>query len=820
MKEPTTTTTRAADRLTAILSTVLMAWVALGLASCSMTKDIPDDDQLYIGLTRIAYVDDTLEHSAPISQHIMTTKAEVEAALATPPNGALFGSSYHRVPWSWRLWLYNNFSNSRIPLMKLLAKSMGRKPVLMSQVNPALHASVARSVLRNNGFFRASVDYQTLTQRNPKKAKIAYSIHLDSLFTVDSIAYTDFPAAPRHIIDSLASQSLIAKGDPFSLSNLEAERTRLSTMLRNNGYYYYNTNYANFLADTVMSANRVQLQLKLSGDLPPEAMRQWYIGKTEVLLRRQRMEQMTDSLLRRHTTIRWHGRHSPIRPRVVLRNLKLRSGQLFSYDNYMQSLTDINATGVFSAIDFTLSPSSASDSLNLQVNCTFDKPYDFYIETTAIGRTIGRYGPQAKIGVTRRNAFRGAEKLDINLHGAYEWQRSGGSSGNSYQYGADVSVEFPRIIAPFVHERRRRPASPSSASPSSQRRRARFFSTPTTLAKVSTDVVRRPQFYKMHIVSGEWTYQWQPSEQHRHALSPLTVKYQFKNSHTDKFDSILSVNPFVSTTMEDCFIPKMRYTYTFTSPSTFRHPIRWETTVEESGNLVALWDLAGGKSWTQKDKTLFKNPYSQFVRVETDLTKTWTLGSHSSLVGHLNAGMIYSFGNSDYAPFTELFYAGGANSIRAFGVRGVGPGGYVDVFGDKQFSYVLQNGDIKFVGNLEYRSRLFGKLSGALFLDVGNVWNFDGEQLDTSDIEDGEWKDLLELFNYESDQGKFKPSRLFDQIAVGTGVGLRYDLGFLVLRLDWGLAIHAPYDTGKSGYFNVRRFHDAQTLHFAIGHPF
>ena len=198
-----------------------------------------------------------------------------------------------------------------------------------------------------------------------------------------------------------------------------------------------------------------------------------------------------------------------------------------------------------------------------------DKPYDFYIEGNAIGRTSGRYGPEAKIGLTKRNAFRAGEKLDINLHGAYEWERGGGSDMSSYQYGADASIEFPRIIAPFYNsDRIRRSQRPggSRTPDGTRRRRHRFYTTPVTYAKISTDIVRRPKYYKMHVVTGEWTYRWQPSASSRHELSPLTVKYQYMNSHTEKFDSMMQVNPYLIASMSDYFIPKMRYSYTYTSP--------------------------------------------------------------------------------------------------------------------------------------------------------------------------------------------------------------------------------------------------------------
>lgn len=778
-----------------MLSKVKYIAMVLCLASCSMTKNIPEDDQLFTGLTKMAYDDEREYDVEAYNDHLETTKAELEAALATEPNGSLFGSSYFTVPWSWHLWVYNKFSGKDSGFARWMTKTFGKAPVLMSQVNPTLRSSVAKSVLRNNGFFRGDVTYELVQQKNPKKCKIGYTIHLDSLFTLDSVSYVNFPAPIQALIDSTSDESMIKSQSPFSINHLDAERSRISSLLRNNGYYFYNSSYASYLADTFAVDNKAQLRFQLAQGVPDAALHKWYIGKLDVNFRKTAREQLNDSVKRRYLTIHFNGKKSPIMPRVVLRNLRLRPRQEFSYEKYMESASKINATGVFSSTDFQFTPRTDSDTLDLRLNCTFDKPYDFYIEGNAIGRTSGRYGPELKVGLTRRNAFRAGEKLDLNLHGSYEWQKSANADMNSYQYGADMSLEFPRIIAPFYNSDRIR------RDKNGRPIRRRFYSSPTTYAKVSVDVIRRPEYYKMHIVSGEWTYRWQSSANSRHEFSPLTLKYQYMNSHTDKFDSVIVANPYLAASMEDWFTPKMRYTYMYTSPATKRHPIRWEFTVEESGNLLSLWDYVGGHAFNEKGKTLFKTPYSQFLRFETDFTKTWTLSSTSRLVGHVSGGVLYNYGNSSEAPYSEYFYAGGANTIRAFGVREIGPGAFDGTGLGRQLGYLVQNGEVKLVGNLEYRTQLFGDLNGAIFLDAGNVWDFNDDF-----VTDGGFPKSLKA--------------LVKQTALGTGLGIRYDMGFLVIRLDWGLAIHCPYETGKSGYFNVPSFKGAHTLHFAVGYPF
>ena len=792
----------------------------LAFVSCSTTKHIPDDDHLFVGLTKIDYRDYTR------NQNFISTQEEVEAALATAPNGALFGSSFHRTPFPYGLWIWNAFSGKEGPFAQWMTKAFGKQPVLMSWVNPALRASVAQSVLRSHGYFHGTVTYDILQQRNPKKQKIGYTVSMGDLCTVDTLAYVGFPPEADSLL--AITEPNLKSGDPLTVAALDAERTRLGSLLRNNGYYFYQTGYASYLADTIAHGGKASLRLQLADDLPPEAMRKWYIGKVTIDVRRQFMQQLTDSSGRR-IKFRFSGRRMPVRRNVLSNSLKLRTGQPYSYDNYLETISKFNSTGIFSLVDFTFTPrpaanDSQADTLDLLMNCVLEKPYDSYIEANVQGKTSGRLGPELRLGFTKRNAFRGGELLDVNLHGSYEWQRGRKADGGterlgSYEYGIDASLEFPRIMLPWrewMQQRRMQRARTAmqqqpldSAAMARRRRRlsnSRFFTTPSTLARLSRTTLNRPDFFKMVNFSGEWTYRWQRTQTSRHELSPLTITYQHLVHTTEKFEDIIFNSPYLLATMSDVFIPKMRYTYAYTSPASNPNPVVWELTLSQAANLTSLAYMAAGRKWNEEDKQLFKNPYSQFVKVETDLTKLWRLNSTSQLAAHLSAGAIYCYGNSTVTPFSESFYVGGANSIRAFPVRSIGPGRFAPD-GDAQYSFLVQNGDIKLVANLEYRTRLFGNLHGALFIDMGNVWDIDRDY--------GE-----ESINAVVRDMTFRPGSFLRQMAVGTGAGLRYDLDFLVLRLDWGIGLHVPYDTGRSGFYNIPRFADGQALHLAVGYPF
>ena len=776
------------------------------ITGCSSTSALKEDEQLFTGLVPIEY------KNYEKGSYADSTITEMEYALASAPNGALFGSSYYRTPFPVRLWIWNAFSQSDGALAKWITKVFGSKPKLMANVNPQLRAQVAEHQLDKYGYFNGKVTYDVLTQSNPKKAKVAYQIDFGHLWTLDSMAYLNFPAKSKQFIDASMNKALIRKGSPFNVANMESERQRITRLFRNRGYYFYQNSYASYLADTVNVPGKVQLRLMMADSVDDRATRQWYIGKIHVNFRKQYMEELKDSFVRSYLSFHYNGRKMPIRPGIVLPSLRLRPRELYRVRTEERAKTGLQEMGLFSYSSIQFTPRSVltldslghvvyRDTLDANIDLVFDKPYDFYVEANARGKTTGRVGPELVVGLTKRNAFHGGEKLTVNLHGSHEWQtvsQAGGGSTriNSYEYGSDVSVEFPRIITPWNMFR--------TMEQNERRYRAGHMPTKyrgvptTTTIKASMNVLNRASYFRRHVAAGELTYAWSTSYQHQHSFSPLILSYEFMNSRTAAFDSILALHPYLQISMRDQFVPKMSYTYTYRSPRRYRHPITWSTTISEAANILSLGYMAAGKGWNEKDKKMFKNPFAQFLKLETDFVKYWRITQDGTLVGHVNAGIIWSYGNAENAPYYEQFYIGGANSVRAFNVRSIGPGRYQPT--NSKYSYIDQTGDIKYLMNLEYRQKVWGDLYGALFLDAGNVWTLRNQEY--------------------SPLGKFDVDKFFRQLAVGTGVGVRYDMGMFVIRVDWGIGLHVPYDTGKNGIYNIRRFKDAQSLHFAVGYPF
>lgn len=785
-----------------------MAFLSL-LVACSTTSAIPDGEHLYTGMKETKY-----SNYQP-NQHFNDVKGELDVVLATKPNASWMGSPSVRSPFPVGLWIWNAFSQDTTSFSRWLVRAFGSTPVLMNSTAPDLRVTVGENLLRKRGYFNGKITYEKLAQRNPKKMRLQYSVDMGRLWLLDSIRYVNFPPTADSLIRANLDKAIIHKGDAFDVSTLEQERKRITDLFRNNGYYYYQNNDASYLADTTLTYGLASMRLQMADSVSNRVLRKWDIGTITINLQRQFMDSLSRQSRFRDIIVNYNGSHKPLRLRTITNDLKIWPGTVYNNELVEKTQQQLNSSGVFAATNFAFTPRDTTDTcsiLDMTINCVFDKPYDFYIEAYGKGKTSGRYGPEAIVGLTKRNVFRGGEKFDLRLHGSYEWSASSDDDGrdrlglNNYEYGAEASLQFPRLVNPFATPPRKRWAREERKIAAAAEKGLvyvpkvprTYYTTPSTTLKASVDVLNRAKYFKRHVVSGELTYQWQPNERNSYSFSPLTLTYEYMHNVTDRYLELIDSVPYLEVSLADQFIPKMLFQYTFMSPARYKSPIKVWTTVSEASNILSAGYAAFGRHWSEKDKKLFKNPFAQFVKIDANMTKVWSLSEKSSIAAHVNVGTLWAYGNSRFAPYTEQFYVGGANSIRAFNVRQIGPGRYRST--QRRRSYVEQTGDIKFQCNVEYRPHLVGSLYGALFLDAGNVW--------TMHYDDGR------------PEGYFRVKNVLKEMALGTGVGIRYDLGYFMLRLDWGVGLHVPYETGKTGFYNISKFKDAQAFHLAIGLPF
>ncbi len=757
------------------------------LVGCSITRNLPEDEVLYRGIK------ETIVENEDKTQAGDNALTEVKAALAAKPNNSFFGSSSLKWPFPFGLWIYNDFVHAKTKFGKWIFDKLAAKPVYISTVNPELRSKIAQNVLHDYGFFNGTVSSEVVPLKNPKKAKIVYKVDMKNPYFLDSIAYLNFSARADSMIRAEWQERLLRKGDNFSVVQLDGERQRLSNLFRNNGYFYYRPDFVTFRADTLIAPGKVSLQVTPKQGLPAIVKRQWYMGQTTFNITGYKATDRRlpkDSVMYKDMLVYYTGKKPPVRPSVLYKRLRFHTGSLYSQSAQAKSQENLNRLGIFRYAEFQYAQRDTlptCDTLDLNINAAMDLPLDGELEFNVTSKSNDQIGPGAVFSVSKKNVFRGGETFSVQLKGSYEWQTNSSVKGskskiNSYELGVSTSLRFPWVVFPWLHK-------------------VDFNFPAVTTFSLYADQLNRAGFFKMLSFGGDAVYSFQPSATQKHRVTPFKLTFNVMQSKTERFDSIMNANRALYLSLKDQFIPAMSYTYTYDDASipTKRNPLWWETSITSAGNITSGIYAIFGQKFDKQGKKLLGNPFAQFMKLTSEIRYNYKIDNRRRLAMRFMAGAIYSYGNSKVAPYSEQFFIGGANSIRAFTVRSIGPGSYHPKV-ETKYSYIDQTGDLKLEANLEYRFKIVGDLYGATFLDAGNIW----------------------LLRNDPDRpgGQFKFSRLGKDIALGTGAGLRYDLTFLVIRFDVGVGIHVPYETSKKGYYNMPSFKKSLGYHLAIGYPF
>ena len=758
-----------------LLAGVLMA---LAVASCSTTRRIPDDEILYTGVKKVEITPDS---GFRVPSAMATS---VREAVDVPPNNywKLVGWRY---PFPLGLWVYNNWPNPEKGLRHWLYEKLVAEPVLVSDVRPEVRTKMIEQILDNNGYFRGTATYSLVQGKNPKKAKIKYDVATGPAYLIDRVEFLPDTSALSHMIDSLARKDryLSATNPRYSTDSLQVARTRITNALRNSGYYFFQPDYITYLADSIMSPERIALRLDLASNAPRFAMQAYKTGRITVHVdRNQGDPRYIDTVaLKRATLIQ--EMPSRLRRAVLDECITFRPGRTFSVRNMDRTQMYLSRLGIFNSINIEAMPdTTARDKrlLDVDIYCTFDTPLEASIEVNASSKSNSYIGPGLTLGVTNRNIFGGGEQFSVKLTGAYEWQTGSGRKGNifnSYEFGITAGLAFPRLLAPNFIKRSRRELN-------------------WTRFTLNADLLNRPHYFKMAQFNLGVTYEWRWRRHVSNTFTPFKLTYTNLMHTTAEFDSIMNANPAVAQSFMSQFIPQMMYSYTYDRNFGRDNTFNLQLTLQEAGNIFwAIYRACGKKG----EKKLFGTPFSQFVKGQAQIVYGRRLTGNQWLVSRVAAGAAHAYGNASQVPYAEQFYVGGANSIRAFTVRSIGPGSYRAPEGQPQ-DYFDRTGTFKFEANVEYRFPIFGPLYGALFMDTGNVWLLKSDPMRPG--------------------GTLRGKTFLRDLALGTGAGLRVDISMLVIRADLGVGIHAPYDTGHHGYYNMESFKKSLAFHLAIGYPF
>lgn len=753
------------------------------LIACSTVSHLPADELLYTGTRSITVTDDT---PAPLRDQAV---GEAKVAFVSPPNNALFGSSRYRTPFPLGLWAYNAFVDDSTGLRHWMFKTFATQPIYISTVNPTFRSDVAENTLRNYGYFDSNVSYSVDTLPDGRKAKLSYTLHLGEPWRYGKIEYNGFSPKMDSLIHALWHQRLIREGEQLSYTALSGERNRLFTLFREQGYYFYRPEMVILLADTTKTKGKVNLRITSLSNLPSYTSKPWYIGHTYFSISRTPNEVLTDTLASNSTTFIYRGKRIPIRRTLLASRITYRQGDLYSSTAQNTTQRDLNRLGILSGVSINYVPRDSTyttDTLDVHINALLEPPYNLSLEANLTAKSNDQIGPGIVASLSRKNLFRMAEIIQLRVKGSYEWQtnrtlRREGTVVNSFEIGSDISMSVPQLLFPggydYTYER---PVS--------------------TTARLYSDWLNRGGFFRMLAFGGNLTYAFSTSDALTHSVSPFTLTFNTLEETTHRFDSIMTANPIIGLSFRDQFVPSSSYTLTYDNVNLAnapRHPSRVTLTLASAGALTSLVYAGTRHPFSERGKSLLGTPYAQFIKGYAEACRYYRLSPRHTLATRLIAGVTYAYGNSIVAPFSEQFNVGGASDIRAFPLRGIGPGSYHST---ERYAYIDHTGDVKLEANVEWRFPLVKQLSGAFFIDAGNVWL---------------------LRNDSSRPGaQLRLKTLGNDIALGTGIGLRYNLRVVLLRADVGIPLHIPYSTGKQGYYNVPHFVRGLCFHFGVGYPF
>ncbi len=761
----------------------ILALLALSafITACSTTSRLKEGEVLYTGVKAIQYNQHDSVKIDPAVKDLIFTAVDVK------PNNPLY-SPYIRSPFPIGLWVYNHWDENSKGLKGWLYKKLVAKPVLISRVRPETRVNMINELLKSNGYFNSQSSYKlNYNDNNKKKAKITYEVNVRAPYTLGDISYINEDNPLSNVIDSVARKNKYFKtGSRYCLDSLNNVRIDIANQLRNRGYYFFRPEYIEYLADSVTQKGVINMQLIKSANIPNQAYIRYLSNDITVRVSDQIVGGTPDTVIAKYCTIiKMQPVH--ISDNLINSCIRGRKGRPFRVGNMDLIQMYLARTGIFSNINIQAVPrdtilDNGYGLIDLDITCTLDKPLELKVEAKATTKTSSFIGPGLGLGIKHKNIFGGGEQLSADLTASYEWQTGKGnayksSDFNSYEVGLEVGLSIPRLIAPKFIDRARR-------------------YTNWTKFSIGGGFMNRPNFFKMARVSADMTWEWHSRKYSQHKLTPFKLTYSNLLSTTVAFDSAYFNNRAIAQSFDDVFIPQMSYTYTL--DRTFgKNNFVWSTTVSEAGNLCYLiWKACGVE---KGEMHILHTYFSQFIKAHTQLVWTRFLFGEHKLVARVFVGAAHAYGNSEEVPYMEQFHIGGSNSLRGFAVRSVGPGSYRPQILDRN-SYYDQTGTFKFETNLEYRLPLFGYLKGAVFLDAGNVWILKDE--------------------YFRPGGKLEGKNFFKELALNTGVGLRFDMDMIVLRADLGIALHAPYNTGKKGYFNIPKFGDSFAFHIAIGYPF
>lgn len=751
-------------------------------AACDVTKKVPEGSYL---LNKVDIDSDVKGIGS----------SQLKPYLRQRPNASI------PILGKWKLHLYNIPNNDSTWINRQLLK-YGEPPVLYNEQLAVISAEQIRMHLNNKGYLNAEVD--TNEMKTDKKVNLTFDVtghepyrirsFRDTIRTVDTTIY--------NILNESGRLEIMKEGDIFDLSVLELGRERITTTLRNRGYYNFQKDHFYFLADTTLGDHRVDVTLALNNPTDSTRHIQYNIGKVTVIngVDAGLLEDSTGS--DKLDTVQYRGleivseKNRFLLPRAVYYNTFIRPGRLYSDRIVERTYSSLNGMGPINQTDINLTPVIRNDSGFIDSRITLFPGNVHYMQFGVDGtNSAGDLGVASNVTYEHRNFLKGGETFRVRLNAAYEFIRATDSldllDNSYYEYGAEVFLSVPHLLLPWVMKQLRDQPSAS------------------TEFSVGANFQKRPEYLRQFFNLSS-RFQWSSFEwKLLHVFEPLGITYVRMPWSSDRFKELYlseDVNPILRYSYDEQLIVRSAYNATFTNYNRISRgsmptvPLRIRSGIEVAGWLPRIvTGLGGGEQNEQGINEFFRIPYAEYVKGDFDIAPIITIDNNRSLAAHFALGVAYPYGNSTVLPFEKRYFGGGANSVRGWSTRTLGPGTFsLDSTGH---DFGRRVGDIKLDFSVEYRRKFTRLIEMAAFVDAGNIWTI---------------KDYT-----EQPGGFFTLNNFYKELGVSYGLGIRFDLNFLLIRLDGGMKAHNPaLPAGSRWTLFKPDFGRDFAFHFAIGYPF
>ncbi|CAM3601996.1 BamA/TamA family outer membrane protein [Flavobacterium gelidilacus] len=760
------------------LNNYILLFLAVSiLLSCSGTSKIPEGDLLYVGHTI------EIEKGKESKKIRKSIESELDGLIRPKPNKSFLGMRP-------ALFFYNVYDTVKKEkgFKHWVKYKLGEEPVLMSEVDLEYNKKVIQNYVENKGFFNA--ESKADSTRTGKKAKANYQIKLNNQYKIKSIVYPKDSILLSQEINKLKEKSLLKIGKPYDLDQIKNERSRIDASLKERGFYYFNENYLLIQVDSTVANHEVDLILKIKQDIPEKAKNQYKINDIIVypsfnLKRDTISSKKTDTIKYQDLTI--IDNKTVFKPLIFEKTLLFKKGDLYNRTTHNLSLNRLITLGTFK---FVKNEFKENDTIKNQLDAYYYltplPKKSIQVETLAKTNSANYSGTELNINWSNRNTFKGAELLKISAFAGLEVQVSGQNNGfNVYRFGGEASLTWPRFISPIK-------MSSGSAY------------VPNTKALIGYEYQLRTQLYSLKTLNTSFGYIWKENERKEHDLNVVNIAYTSSNNVSDLYKSQIATNASLQKVIDKQLILGTTYSYTYTNTmiSNKKNNIYFKGGLDLSGNSTGL--ILGAND-SDNPKSILGVPFSQYTKAEVEFRHYYNFSKETKLASRIIIGAGIPYGNSKELPFIKQFFIGGTSSIRAFRARSIGPGSFNG--NDTTNSFLPdQSGDLKLEMNAEFRGQIYDLVKGAVFVDAGNIW----------------------LLNEDTEKpgAKFS-SKFLNQLAVGTGVGLRFDFNFLILRTDLAFPLRKPYlpqgqewviDDISFGNSTWRK--DNLVFNLAIGYPF